>query len=504
MASNTFPVKILAVTTKQSASEDAAYDELDKIIDDNPLSEIITVAEGAYFPDMTKAVRMTNAIYRINVPGYFYHHVKNPTVSGAKRSGILVSCYPTLIDSYVGLVQKEHLCASYGYSSTGIPGVQRNVQSFDTIFTNRSYNKAADVNVRKRDGTLIKTANGFVAAVVNQRYGEVSKNAYRTTYVVNTGVNNSGSLANNMIPIVPGAGPSNSISGISGVLDTVLVLTGRKRESTGKTGSGSYTTDDGTKHSYKGATLVTLSDVNETAVFEGRGTYVYWWNLDEYNGTPETESNDEYLFIPCAGIRAGCHPITKIRNCRRRFNTTIGAGGVVELDISLWHQCHDAFDDHSDLLWVALKTKAEGLGNPKNATITKNTKRPNCTTDEKFLYLNWSNGHYTYTKGIMDSQQFAYAFYGQSLKPRGGKFFVQRPYKLPPVAGSEWTAAKIYPSDSKAPAGSVGTWGASSDWTRCVTQYFRDLTLFDPTVDDEKSGQSLGAKFDVQKDLGYD
>lgn len=499
---STFPVKILAVTSKQAASEDAAYAELDKIVDDNPLSEIVTVEDGGYLPDMTKAVRMTNAIYRVNVPGYFFHHIKDPRESGKKSSGILVSCYPSLIDSYVGLVQKEHYCVSLG--GTGSPASNRSVKDLDREMIARGWNKESNVIVRDRAGTKIKEASDMVAAIVNQRYGETTYNAYRSTYAVNTGVNNSGGVANNMIPIVPGAGPTNKIAGVSGILDTFKVLTGRKQTPTGGTTSGSYTSDDGSKHSYKGAILVTLSNVYETAYFEGRGTFVYWFHGAEYTGDAATEEYDEYLFVPCAGVRAGCKPLTKIRDCYRRFNTSIPTDTELGLDIVMWHQCHDAFDDHSDLNWVVLKSLAEGLGNPADASITKNTNRPNCHTDAKFLYLNWTSGKYRRLTGRQDKHTFTHAFYGQSLKPQTSKFIVQRPYKLPPVASTLWPAAKVYPSGSPVPTGSVNTWGANSDWTKMVTQYLRDYTRFDPTVDDETKGHSVTAKYDVQKGLAYD
>ena len=503
MASS-FPVKILAVTTKQAASEAAAYAELDKIVNDNPLSEIVTVEDGGYFPDMTKAVRMTNAIYRVNVPGYFYHHVKDPRVSGSKSSGILVSCYPSLIDSYIGLGQREHKCASKGGS--GDPRSNTKAGTFGAqIFMSRGYNKESDINVRNKAGTKLKTGSEMIACIVNQRYGEVSKNSYRTTYAVNTGiVGTGGCLSNNMIPIVPGAGPTASIAGVSGVLDKRAIISSITSNPTGGKDSGSYTTDDGSKHSYKGAIVVTLSSNYKDACFEGRGTFVYWFHGDEYTGDAATADNDEYLFIPCAGVNTDCKPLTKIRDCKRRFNTTIATGGEVDLDISMWHQCIDAFDDHSDLNWVVLKMTSEPLGSPENATITNNTKRPNCRTDKKFRYLSWTVGKFQYTKGIIDANAFIQAFYNQSLKPRTGKFIVQRPYKLPPVSHPSWTAAKIYPSGSTAPSGTISGFGANSAWTKTVSQYLADFTLFDPRTDDEKTGHTIPVKFDVQKDLNYD
>ena len=502
MASKEFPLKILAVTEKQAASEDAAFDEIDKIIDDNPLSEIITVNEGGYMPDMTRAVRITNAIYRVNVPGYFYHHVKNPSVSGGKASGIIVSCYPSIIDSYLGLVQKEHYCASKG--SSGNPKSNRSVNTFATTFIGARYNDRIDVNLRFTDGSVFKKVTALIAGVVNQRYGEVSKNAYRTTYVVNTGVNSSGCLANNMIPIVPGHGTTEVIDGRTLCVDKQSVVTGVTSTPTGGKSSGSYTTDDGVKHSYKGATTVTLSATKEDAYYEGSGTYVYWCKPDEYNGDAETESNDEYLFIPCAGVDNSVKPLTKIRDCFRRFNTTIPAGGTLDLDLSFWHHCDDAFDNHSDLSWVVLKTKAEGLGNPENATITINTRSTSRRTVKEFLYKNWSAGKYSYCDPNHNPGSFVYAFRSQSLKPQSDSFLVQRTFKLPPLESTKWTAAKIYPSDSPAPAGRISSWGASSSWAKAVTQYLRDYTLFDPKTDGDTGGQVISEKYSVQKGLDYD
>ena len=532
---NEFPVKILAVTSKNTASKDACYAELDKILDDNPLSEIVTVLDGGYLPDMTKAIKLENAIYRVNVPGYFYHHTKNPntiedTTAGTKTgpntkdSGILMSCYASLIDTFIGLNLREHFCASMG-GVEGESGAKYNRLEPYHKGSNFNFSKSGDnisVNLKSPstpgtdDGAIITTPKLEVALPIDLRYGEVSKNSYRTTYVVNNGNNDVGVMANNMIPVVPGRGSTQEISGANIIVDKNVKAIQKFETTPAKTGKdNTYVDDNGKKHEGGTATFVNVSQINKNGMYEGKGTYVYWYRMSD-------DANDEYLFIPCAGVSSAAKPLTKIRNCFRRFNTTIPSGGKIYLDIAFWHFCYDPASYHSKHQWALLRRDAErkalGISNSKfNADANrgpssdKNKYVDGLATWYLYMYCNWFNpdsgqrdAKFRWTTGSKHHPALVGAFSNQTIKPQTGKFLVQRYFKLP---GLEWNAREVYPSDAIKPSQkqsggvrfSCKYW--DNNWAQTVTQYIRDYTLFNPVTDGVDKEQYISARYSSQKDV---
>ena len=495
-----FPIKIMAVTSKTTSAMDASYAELDKILDDNPLSEIVTVEDGGYMPDMTKAIKLQDAIYRVNVPGYFYHRVKDPEVAKGDMSAIILSCYPTLIDAYTGLWQLEHKCASSGGS--GKSTANRAVRYWEQYYFIAEGENQTSLHIRKVDGTDLKTVNTTYCIPVGLRYAHSSTTAHRTVYAVLSGNSGDGGLSNNMIPIIPGRGSSKTLGGYSATLDTHDAFVRITNTQGGKNSGSTSTSDDGTTTKHSGYYTI-LGKETITGFTEGRGTYFFWSHPDN--------DNSEYYFIPAAGLSDRAKPLTRIRDVFLKFKPTITNGGELTLDLAMWHACYDAFDDHSDATWVLLKRKKDA---PTSASALKtwdaNELKPNKSkrTVPEFLYLNWTSGRYTKTKGVIAHPAYVGTTANQTIKPITTPFFALRTYKLP---GITWGGLEAYPADSKQPTINRGSENAigylkleAHGYRAIQKQYLRDLTLFYPTTDGVDTKQTISAKYTSQRDLAYE
>ena len=295
----------------------------------------------SYLPDFTRAVELSDNIYRINVPGYFYKCPAAGSINSSGKTGIIIDRYAFNMDNYghhphrYSWVNKDtDSLSSINDSIDGlsdhecfvIPDWKLYVKfQKDDTYTGKYkasfYKDSSNLNsstFRPVDfsdfapSTIIEGVSCQIAVRANMRLcpetdwrtGATFCRSLAMDYIVNTGKNSSGGIMNCLSAIIPGVATTTNAS-------------------------GTYQGSDGDDIRWSVPALGEVVDVNVTQVYfikgkklnnyycaenelkvdgilEAKGTYVYPYRA---SGT-----NDKILFVPAKAVGDDVKPVTKIRS----------------------------------------------------------------------------------------------------------------------------------------------------------------------------------------------
>ena len=292
--------------------------------------------EASYLPDFTRAVELTDNIYRINVPGYFYKCPSNGIFSSSQPSGIVIDACNYLMDT---ISHHDHIVSDIGSKVMKIKGEHATLRgiNYDDSYVTEDYSLYLEAvetypgpgskemtiswsnnskvvwskSTTLDTGTL--TINGtttHVVIVANQRRcpstslngdGKPFAANLRCNYVVHAGKNNSGGIMNSMIPIIPGVATTDTPVGGALSETAVAFLTNIVKN----TSNNKYYC----VYHYKPIQGGSVPYGPYTSgIVEAKGTYVF-----------ANKAADSIFFVPAKSTPTDIKPVTKIRS------TTSGA-----------------------------------------------------------------------------------------------------------------------------------------------------------------------------------
>lgn len=332
------PQKVICAPAEDSPLPNI-YKRLTEVNALYPITDINAI--GTYLPDFTGAVEMTHAIYRVNVPGFFY---RCPGTGGSfdttHRAGIVIGSFNYLMNS----VQDDGLAKLYtgDGKSGGTVCHEYVVREYLGYLVSNKDNKYGDGlgHQVKTNGDIYKgtTPNTYAPKTMIGGvacYGSVRANQRECpekfpgtnqeftrdralNYVVCAG--QSGGIANCLVPIIPGMATTAEPEALkydNGALVTYCCS---------PTEGWSYYTPPG-KTETNWSAITFISNIGNTywcveqclipkgelagqlgvrAVLEAKGTYVYFYR--------ESECTDKFYFIPAKDGPRDIQPITKIRD----------------------------------------------------------------------------------------------------------------------------------------------------------------------------------------------
>lgn len=285
MAVKNLPLKTLETESERGSASSTTIDtsKLDELNRLAGAPNFNNLADYNTAPDFTRAVKMVDAIYRINVPGYFYRHSINFQRNSLGKSGVIVAPYPTMIDRYIGL--GIHDVGAYEFRNSLIGSKE------DPPMITYGYNDYAratmSVSIKDATGAVLaksESSKFFAAAIYPQlRKGVQGVMGEHMSYSVNEATGKSGEdykrPDNKLIPIVPGVGGK-----VSPVYGMERVVCDRK------------------SCDYGG------HDDDREGLFEGAGTYAY------YSADTTASLNASFWFVPCVCAPTSVQPITLVRH----------------------------------------------------------------------------------------------------------------------------------------------------------------------------------------------
>lgn len=349
-----FPSKAFEVPFKFDPRPDI-YKQLTDCNANFPVSDL--ASSPTYLPDFTRAVALGGSVWRVNVPGYFFKcpGSSDGRMSTGAKSGIIIDRYNHRMNA-VSNHSHTHTWTSSKKTEGSVSGsntykldgytdkdfhedyVEKNLQlsinyeeksSYGDYATRGKYVGGIEDNskiYKPKDWSAFNPTVSVggsichVAILSNQREypenmpdGSTLVRDLGCDYVVSSGINSCGGIANSIAPIIPGVATTNIPSrieyevgwdkskgstpaywSISALSETTLATVTKILKMT----------------NYHLAT----SDIVVTGIIEAKGTYVYAYK--------DSNCSDTYYFVPCRSVDQSVSPVTKIRDITNSYSCT--------------------------------------------------------------------------------------------------------------------------------------------------------------------------------------
>ena len=347
-----FPSKAFEVPFKFDPRPDI-YKQLTDCNENFPVSDL--ASSPTYLPDFTKAVALGGSVWRVNVPGYFFKcpGSSDGRMSSGAKSGIIIDRYNHRMNA-VSNHSHTHTWTSSNKTKGSVSGintykldgytdketefheeyVEANLQLSLNYEEKSSYNgeyignigngkiyKPTDwsafkptvsIGVSKCHGAILSNQREYPE---NMPDGSTLVRDLGCDYVVSSGINSCGGIANSIAPIIPGVATTKKPSKIK--YETGWDKTNGSTTSTWSITALSETTLATITQILKMSNYHLLSESNVivvTGIIEAKGTYVYAYK--------DSNCSDTYYFVPCRSVDQSVSPVTKIRDITNSYSCT--------------------------------------------------------------------------------------------------------------------------------------------------------------------------------------